>query len=53
VAYSDHGQENVASGGGFKGGNGRVDERVDGRRGEDEAGGEIADNLERRVSRCR
>ena len=43
--YRNHGQQDVAGCGGFEGGDGRVDERVDGRCGEDEACGQEADDL--------
>jgi hypothetical protein len=56
VSYGNHGEENVAGSGSLKGSDGRVNERVDRRGGEDEAGGKKADNLvelasERRVVR--
>jgi hypothetical protein len=44
-AYVDHGQEDVAGTGSLEGRDGRVDERIDRRRGEDESSAEEADNL--------
>ena len=44
-AYGDHGEQDVAGGSGFEGGDWRVDQRIDRGGGEDEAGGKEADNL--------
>jgi hypothetical protein len=43
--YGNHGQQDVTRSGGLEGRNGRVDKRIDGRCGEDEAGGEEANDL--------
>lgn len=44
-AYGDHGKQDVAGSGGLEGCDGRVDQRIDRGSGEDESGGEEADNL--------
>jgi hypothetical protein len=43
--YGDHGEQYEAGGGGFLGAAGGVDEGVDGRGCEDDAGGQVADDL--------
>lgn len=43
--YSNHGEQNVAGSRSLKGHEGRIYERIDGRRGEDEARSEEADDL--------